>query len=78
MSPVANISMKAQIGEGVAIFPQVTVSEAKIGDFFILSSNSLVNGGAIFGNFTHIGCAGIILKGKEVPELTHISNGTIY
>lgn len=78
VSPAANISSKAKIGEGVAILPQVTVSEAQIGDFCILSSNSLVNGGAKVGDFTHIGCAGIILKGKDVPELFHILDGTIY
>ena len=49
MSPAANVSSKAEIGEGVAILPQATFSEAKIGDFCILAQNSLVHGGAEVG-----------------------------
>ena len=45
VSFVANVTSKANIGEGVTILPQATVCEAKSGDFCILASNSLVNGG---------------------------------
>ena len=78
VSPAANISSKAEIGEGVAILPQVTVSEATIGDFCIMSSNSLVNGGAELGAYSHVGCGGIVLKDKKVPGGTHIGDGEIY
>lgn len=78
VSPAASISSKAVIGEGVSILPQVTVSEANIGDFCILSSNSLVNGGARVGAYTHVGCGGIVRKDKKVPNETKILDGEIY
>lgn len=77
VSPAANVSSKANIGEGVAILPQATVSEAKIGDFCILASNSLVNGGAEIGDFSHIDSAGIVTKGKKIPEETAVGVGEI-
>ena len=78
VSPAASISSKATIGEGVAILPQVTVSEATIGDFCILASNSLVNGGAEVGAYSHVDCGGIVRKGRKVPKETHIKDGTIF
>ena len=78
VSPAATISAKAEIGEGVAILPQVTVSEATIGDYCILASNSLVNGGAVIGAFSHIDCGGIVLKDKKVPEETKVNAGVIF
>lgn len=78
VSPTANISSKAEIGEGVAILPLATVSEAKIGDFCILSSNSLVNGGADIGNYSCVDSAGIVMKGKRVPEGTVVDIKEVY
>lgn len=78
VSPAANISSKANIGEGVAILPQATVSEASIGDFCILSSNSLVNGAAVVGAFSHIESGGIVMKNRRVPEGTTVRSGEIY
>lgn len=78
VSPAANVSSKASIGEGVAILPRATVSEAKIGDFCILASNSLVNGGAELASFSHVDSGGIVTKGKKVPEEMIISVGEIY
>ncbi|MCR5768044.1 MAG: hypothetical protein K6G45_06090 [Lachnospiraceae bacterium] len=78
VSPAASISSKAVIGEGVSILPQVTISEATIGDFCILSSNSLVNGGAEVGAFSHLGCGGIVLKNRKVPQETKIKDGEIF
>ena len=78
VSPAANISSKAEIGEGVAILPQATVSEAKICDFCILASNSVVNGGAELSEFSHVDSGGIITKGKKVPAEMNIGVGEIY
>ncbi len=78
VSPAANISSKAQIGEGVAILPQVTVSEAVIGDFCILASNSLVNSGCVLGAYAHADCGAIVKKETSVPAGTMIDIGTIY
>ncbi|MBO5239336.1 MAG: hypothetical protein J6B50_11280 [Lachnospiraceae bacterium] len=68
ISPAANISKDAKIGEGVAIMPQSTVNNAEIGNFCILASNSLVNYGCTIGSYSHIDCGGIIQKGKKLPD----------
>jgi hypothetical protein len=78
VSPTANISSQAEIGEGVAILPLATVSEAKIGDFCILAQNSLVQGGAEVGSFSHVDSAGIVTKGKKVPEETKVEIREVY
>lgn len=77
ISPAANISKDAKIGEGVAIMPQSTISNAEIGDFCILSSNSLVNYGCIIGNYSHIGCGGIVTKGKKIMSGKRIKDGEV-
>ncbi len=74
----ATVSPNAVIGEGTAILPQSTVNESEIGDFCILASNSLVNNDVKLGNFSHVDCGGIVLKGKKVPEGTWVKSGEIY
>ncbi len=78
ISPLAIISSEAKIGEGVAILPQCTVNESVIGDFCILATNALVNNGAKVGSFSHIDSGAIVLKEKNVPELTWVKSGEIY
>ncbi len=78
ISPAANISKDAKIGEGVAIMPQSTISNAEIGDFCILSSNSLVNYGCVIGGYSHIGCGGIITKGKKTSVGMLVKDGGIF
>ncbi len=77
ISPAANISKDAKIGEGVAIMPQSTISNAEIGDFCILSSNSLVNYGCVIGGYSHIGCGGIITKGTKTPAGLWVNDGKV-
>lgn len=77
ISPAATISKDAKIGEGVAIMPQSTISNAEIGDFCILSSNSLVNYGCIIDSYSHIGCGGIITKGKKTPVGLRVRDGEV-
>jgi len=78
IATTATVSPKAVIGEGVAILPQSTVNEPVIGDFCILASNSLVNNEVTLGDYSHVDCGGIVLKGKKVPEGTWIKSGEIY
>ena len=78
IAPSATVSTKAVIGEGVAILPQSTVNESVIGDFCILASNSLINNNSKIGDYSHIDCGGIVLKGKNVPRETWVKSGEIY
>ncbi len=78
VAPSATVSAKAVIGDGVAILPNSTVNESVIGDFCILASNSLVNNNAELGDYSHVDCGGIVLKGKKVPEGTFVKSGDIY
>ena len=78
ISPLANISKDATIGEGVVIMPQSTILKAKIGDFCILEANCLVNYGCHIGEYSHIGCGSIITKGKETPAGLWIMDGKVF
>ena len=64
--------------KNVAILPQATVNEAKIGDFCIWAQNSLVHSGAEAGNYSHIDSDGIVTKGKKVPEATKVEIREVY
>lgn len=77
ISPAANISKDAKIGEGVAIMPQSTVSKVVIGDFCILESNCLVNFGCEIGDYTRVDCGGIVLKGTKLKKGTFIKSGEV-
>ncbi len=78
ISPMASLSSQADLGEGIAILPQSTVGAAKVGDFVIITPNSLVNSESEIGSFTRIDNGAIVLKGKRVPECTWIKTGEIY
>jgi len=77
ISPAANISKDAKIGEGVAIMPQSTINNAEIGDFCILASNSLVNYGCKIGAYSHVDCGGIVIKGHVLECGTEIKSGEV-
>jgi len=77
ISPAANISKDAVIGEGVAIMPQSTVSKAIIGDFCVLESNCLVNFGCEISEYTRIDCGGIVSKGTRLKKGTFIKSGEV-
>ena len=78
ISPFANISARATIGDGVVIFPRCTVNDSVIGDFCILDNNTLVNSGAKLEEYTRVDCGGIVLKSVTTPAGTWIKSGEIY
>ena len=78
VSPMANISPNAEIGEGVAILPMARVGEAKIGDFTIIASNSLVSSSSIIKNFCQIDSGAIVKKNVIVNEGIWVRSGEIY
>lgn len=78
VSPYANISPKAVIGDGVVIFPQCTINDAVIGDYSILDTNTLINSGSVLKEYTRVDCGGIVLKGCTTDEGTWIKSGEIY
>ena len=77
ISPAANISKDAKIGEGVAIMPQSTIGNAEIGDFCILASNSLINYGCKVGAYSHVDCGGILSKGKDLKVGMLVESGKV-
>ncbi len=77
VSPAAEISKDAIIGEGVAIMPRATISNAEIGDFCILASNSLVNYGCKIGECSRIDSGGIVSKGYNLPKETLVKTGEV-
>lgn len=78
ISPMASVAPTAKLGEGVVIMPQSTVGIAEVGDFVILTPNSLINSDSTVGSFSRINCGGMVLKGSKVPEGTLIESGEIY
>lgn len=77
VSPAAEISKDAIIGEGVAIMPRATISNAEIGDFCILESNSLINFGCKIGECSRIDSGGIVSKGYNLPKETLVKTGEV-
>lgn len=77
IAPSANISAKAEIGEGVVALPHCTVGEAVIGDFCILASNSLVSIDSRVGDFCLIESGGIITIKKILCDGEVIKSGSI-
>lgn len=78
VSPAANISPGAVLGDGVVILPMARVGEASIGDFSIIASNGVVSSGARVGSFSHIDCGAIVQQRAHVKESTWVRSGEIY
>ena len=78
ISPSADISPKAEFGEGVVALAHCTVGEAKIGDFCILASNGLIGIDSNIGDYCHIDEGGVVPKKTRVPEKTWVKSGEIY
>lgn len=77
ISPAANISPNARIGEGVVVLPQCTVRDAVIGDCCILASNSLVENDAEVGDFVRLDAGAIVAKGNTVAKGLLVESGQI-
>lgn len=78
VSPFANISPKAKIGDGVVIFPHCTINDSDIGDYAIVDTNTVINSGSKLNPYTRVDCGGIVLKGITTPEGTWIKSGETY
>lgn len=78
VSPAANISPGAVIGDGVVIPTMARVGEVQIGDFSIVASNGVVSSGASVGDFCHIDCGAIVQQRTRVRKGTWVRSGEIY
>lgn len=78
VSPMANISARAEIGQGVAILPLARIGDSKIGNFDIVASNGLVNTDAVVGDYCQIDSGAIVKKMAKVPEGIWVRSGEIY
>ena len=77
VSPAANISPGAVIGDGVVIRPMARIGEAQIGDFSIVASNGVVSPSASVGDFCHIDCGAIVQQRTKVLKETWVRSGEI-
>ena len=77
VSPAANVSAMAQIGDGVAILPLARVGDAELGDFTIVASNGVVNSSAVLGKYCHVDCGAIVKKEARVKDGTWVKSGEI-
>lgn len=77
VSPAANVSGMAQIGDGVAILPLARVGDAELGDFTIVASNGVVNSSAVLGKCCHVDCGAIVKKEARVKDGTWVKSGEI-
>ena len=78
ISPDANISPNAVLGDGVVAFPRCSILEAAVGDFSIIDTGTVINSGAALGAYTRVDCGGIVLKGTAVPDGTLVKSGEIF
>lgn len=78
VSPMANISPNAELGEGVAVLPMARIGESAIGNFCIIASNGVINTGAVVNDYCHVDCAAIVKKNVRVPDKIWIKSGEIY
>lgn len=78
VSPSANISPSATIGDGVAILPLARVGDAEVGDFGIVASYGVVNSSAVLEPYCHVDCGAIVGKDTKVKQGTLIKGGEIY
>ncbi len=78
ISSETSVARSATIGRGTIILPQATVNGgAKIGDFCIIASNSLIGFHATVEDYTHCDCASVVMKDCTVPTLTTVESGEI-
>lgn len=78
ISNETSIARGVSIGCGTIIMPQATINTgAKIGDFCIIASNSLIGFNATVESYAHCDCASVVMKDCTVPELTTVESGEI-
>ena len=78
ISNETSIARGVSIGCGTIIMPQATINTgAKIGDFCIIASNSLIGFNATVESYAHCDCASVVMKDCTAPELTTVESGEI-
>lgn len=78
ISNETSIARGVSIGRGTIVMPQATINtSAKIGDFCIIASNSLIGFNATVENYAHCDCASVVMRDCTVPELTTVESGEI-
>ncbi len=72
------VARGATIGQGTIVMPQATINAgAKIGDFCIIASNSLIGFNATVESYVHCDCASVVMKDCTVPTLMTVESGEI-
>ena len=78
ISSETSIARGTSIGRGTVVMPQATINAgAKIGDFCIIASNSLIGFNSAVEDYSHCDCASVVMKDCIVPMLTTVESGEI-
>ena len=78
ISAETSVARGAVIGQGTIVMPQVTINAgAKIGDFCIIASNSLIGFNATVESYAHCDCASVVMKDCTVSTLMTVESGEI-
>lgn len=78
ISSETSIARGTSIGRGTVVMPQATINAgAKIGDFCIIASNSLIGFNSAVEDYSHCDCASVVMKDCTVPMLTTVESGEI-
>ena len=74
----AHVSCHSKLGSGVSVGHGVIVNAgARVGDFCILNSNSLIEHDAVIGNHCHISTGVLVNGGTRVGDNSFIGSGAV-
>ena len=78
ISSETSVARGVVIGQGTIVMPQATInSGAKIGDFCIIASNSLIGFNVTVESYAHCDCASVVMKDCTVSTLMTVESGEI-
>ena len=78
ISSEISVARGAVIGQGTIVMPQATINAgAKIGNFCIIASNSLIGFNVTVESYAHCDCASVVMKDCTVSALMTVESGEI-